>query len=213
MALLALLILLMFGCSGETAYRLAIDLSRMRSSMRQKYQRIGGHLTVAYLDNNEARAKHTLVLIHGFEAQKEHWLPLAHRLKGHYRLVIPDLIGDGESSKPMEINYSIGAQARRLHRFVRILKLKNIILVGNSMGGAIAVWYAAHYPIEKLILIDSLGIEKERSALEKRGEGRFRKVFLHICKAQDVQRLMRTVFHNPPYIPGIILKYVWSVTT
>ena len=204
---LLLLIASFNGCDGKAAYRLMTDYARLRSGMTTHYQSIGGHLTVAYFENNVS-TRPTLVLLHGFEAQKEHWLPLAHALHDRYHLVIPDLIGDGESSKPMEVNYSIGAQARRLHRFILKRKLEHIVLVGNSMGGAIAVWYAAHFPVDKLILIDPLGMEKERSALEKMGEARFRKVFLDICQAQDIQRLMRTVFHNPPYIPGVILDYM-----
>ncbi len=195
------------GCSGENLYDLLTNFSRQQSRLIQKNQPIGGHLHMAYFDNN-LPDKPTMVLLHGFGAQKEVWLPLAKRLHADYRLIIPDLVGDGESSRPMELDYTIGAQARRLHRFLTRLHIRRPIVVGNSMGGAIALMYASRYPTEKLVLIDPLGFESRKSYLQKQGIAEAEKVFLGICSRKDMEHFLGMVYDHPPYIPGILLDYM-----
>ena len=53
-------------------------------------------------------------LLHGFGADKDHFARVAHWLTPHYRVIVPDLIGFGESSHPFDADYSPAAQAERL---------------------------------------------------------------------------------------------------
>jgi len=52
----------------------------------------------------------TLVLLHGFGANKDNWTRLAKYLMSHYRIIAPDLPGFGESSSPNDIDYTVAAQ-------------------------------------------------------------------------------------------------------
>src|SRR5687767_1237687 len=61
----------------------------------------------------------TLVMLHGYTGSKENWYPLARRLRGRYRLVIPDLPGWGRSQRRAGADYGFAAQAERVHAFVQ----------------------------------------------------------------------------------------------
>ena len=91
--------------------------------MTLKQKTISNDLNVSYLENN-IKSDKTLVLIHGFGSNKDNWLKLAKELNGKYHLIIPDLIGDGESSKPMNIDYTISNQTKMLKEFLN--KFKNL---------------------------------------------------------------------------------------
>lgn len=111
----------------------------------------------------------TIVLLHGFASNKEVWLETAKLLTPHFHLVIPDLPGWGESSRNAGASYNIDAQATRLNQFVEALRLQRFVLVGHSMGGAIAGVYAAEHPdhVAELALVDAMGLKGTPSALER----------------------------------------------
>lgn len=111
----------------------------------------------------------TIVLLHGFADNKNVWLDVAKRLTPHFHLVIPDLPGWGESSRDMNANYDINAQAARLQDFVQALGLGRFMLVGHSMGGAIAGVYAAEHPehVSALALLDSFGLKFDQNAFAR----------------------------------------------
>ena len=58
----------------------------------------------------------TLVMLHGFTGSKENWYPLAAKLRGRYRLVIPDLPGWGDSERMHDADYGFVAQSARVRR-------------------------------------------------------------------------------------------------
>lgn len=111
----------------------------------------------------------TIVLLHGFADSKTVWLDVAKQLTPHFHLVIPDLPGWGESSRDMGANYDIDAQAARLQDFVQALGLGRFMLVGHSMGGAIAGVYAAEHPehVSSLALLDSFGLKFNQNAFAR----------------------------------------------
>ncbi|MDE3211088.1 MAG: alpha/beta fold hydrolase [Pseudomonadota bacterium] len=111
----------------------------------------------------------TIVLLHGFASNKEVWLQTAKLLTPHFHLVIPDLPGWGGSSRNAGASYDIDAQATRLDQFVDALGLRRFVLVGHSMGGAIAAVYAAAHPdhVAELALVDALGLKGTPTALDR----------------------------------------------
>jgi pimeloyl-ACP methyl ester carboxylesterase len=89
-----------------------------------------------------------IVLVHGFGTDRSVWLPVAKILTRNFHVVIPDLPGWGQSTRLADADYGIDAQAKRLNAFVHTLNLAPVLVVGHSMGGAIAagdhaVWPAA----------------------------------------------------------------------
>lgn len=145
----------------------------------------------------------TLVLLHGFDADKSVWLPVAGELTAHFHLLIPDLPGWGESSPVgTDAAVTVEAQAARLHDFLQALHAQHFMLVGHSMGGAIAAVYAAEYPeqVGSLVLIDSYGLQMKENAFARAalaGHDPF-----VIDNREQLARGLALVFKHPPSIPG-----------
>ena len=101
-----------------------------------------------------------LVMLHGFTGSKENWYPVARRLRGRYRLLIPDLPGWGESQREGIVGHGFGAQAARVAAFIRATCDRPVVLLGHSMGGGIAAVLAAREPalVARVGLFDAAGV-------------------------------------------------------
>ena len=191
-------------------YEKAVDLGRYQSDLSLNKTTISKGLTISYLENHVKSSK-TLVLIHGFSANKDNWLSLAKELNGEYHLIIPDLIGNADSSKPLDIDYSISNQAKLLHQFLQKFKNKNIVLIGNSMGGAVALEYAYRYRVDSLVLLDSMGLQVEASYVDKLGYDKAKELYLDVCSTKNMKTIMDLGYVNPPYIPDVVLEYMTEI--
>ena len=80
-----------------------------------------------------------------------------------FRALMPDLPGFGYSSTPEDAKYELDFYVSAIKQFVDGLGLKSLVLVGNSLGGAISLKFAMDYPdyISKLILMAPGGIEPQ----------------------------------------------------
>lgn len=119
-------------------------------------------LKMRYMDIGDKDAEKTIVLLHGKNFAGFYWEDVANDLVSKkYRVLIPDQIGFGKSSKPDAYQYSLGQFALNTKLLLESLKIDNITLVGHSMGGMIATTFAVNYvsTVDKLILINSIGLE------------------------------------------------------
>ena len=96
-----------------------------------------------------------VVLLHGLAATKLSYLPLLPALAERYRVIVPDLPGHGETTKP-RARYTPPYFARVIRELFDELELGEAAVVGNSMGGRIAVEVATAFPhrVSSLILLD-----------------------------------------------------------
>ena len=88
----------------------------------------------------------TVVLVHGNGAFAQWWAPLVAALVPGWRVVAPDLRGHGASAWPSAPDYRMADYDGDLAAVVGQLAPGPIALVGHSMGGRIALWYAGHHP-------------------------------------------------------------------
>jgi len=86
-----------------------------------------------------------VVLLHGLGATKLSWMPLLSPLADRFRVVVPDLPGHGESSKP-KASYTPRFYAGVIRRLLDAIDEERAVLIGNSMGGRIAIEVAARAP-------------------------------------------------------------------
>ena len=104
---------------------------------------LADQVEMAYIDNGGGDHP-PLVLLHGVFDNKATWFRLAARLAAR-RLIAPDLIGHGHSSKPTfaarpeHERYSPDMQVGYLAAFIAALDLDDVILLGNSLGGGLAL--------------------------------------------------------------------------
>ena len=124
-------------------------------------------ITVNYTANCSPSKKPTLVLIHGFGASLETWTDIYPELCEQYSVIRLDLKGAGFSSKPRDEQYAPIDQARLVLAFLTALRQTNVVLVGHSLGGGIALLSyflstnSQELQIKGLILIDSAGYSQE----------------------------------------------------
>ena len=104
-----------------------------------------------------------ILFIHGFAANTYTWRHMVSDFSRDHRAIAVDLKGFGESDKPADGKYSIFDQADLISQFIKKKNLKNLTVVGHSLGGAIALATAIQLkkshkksPIKRLVLIDSL---------------------------------------------------------
>lgn len=178
-----------------------IQYERNKSDLEVKSLTLDSGDKMVYAENDNVTGE-PLLLIHGFGGNKDNFTRIASQLEG-YHLIIPDLLGFGESSKPMTADYRSEAQATRLHELLQAKGLaSNIHVGGNSMGGAISVAYAAKYPqeVKSLWLVDpagfwSAGIPKslEGATLENNP--------LLVNNKEDFYKMFDFVMYKPPYLP------------
>jgi pimeloyl-ACP methyl ester carboxylesterase len=111
---------------------------------------------VAYRDQGSGEA---LLLIHGMAGSSETWRAVMPRLAKNYRVVAPDLLGHGESAKPRG-DYSLGAFAVWLRDFLDELGITQATIVGQSLGGGVAMQFVYQHPdyCRRLVLIASGGL-------------------------------------------------------
>ena len=119
-------------------------------------------LKMRYMDVGDKDARKVIVLLHGKNFSGYYWEKVAKDLlKKGYRVIIPDQIGFGKSSKPDAYQYSFGQLGLNTKSLLDSLNIKKIDIVGHSMGGMLAVTFAVNYinSVNKLILINPIGLE------------------------------------------------------
>lgn len=110
-------------------------------------------IPISYFDGGNRNAE-TIVLLHGFTADKRIWVRFAGRLLKSYRVLIPDLPGHGQTPFRPGIGYSAPEQARRVAAMLEALGVSTAHVYGNSMGGFIA----ARLALEHAERIASVGL-------------------------------------------------------
>ncbi|MFT3782095.1 MAG: alpha/beta hydrolase [Nibricoccus sp.] len=120
-------------------------------------------LQMAYMDLKPSGPEAgTIVLLHGKNFSGAYWEETARVLaENGFRVIMPDQIGFGKSSKPEHYQFTIHQLAANTHELLRNLKVSHARILGHSMGGMIAARYALMYPseVQALILEDPLGLE------------------------------------------------------
>lgn len=104
----------------------------------------------------------TVVLMHGKNFNGAYWKTTIDELtRDGYRVIVPDQIGFGKSSKPVGYQFTFQQLAQNTKLLLDTLNVERIFLVGHSMGGMLATRFALMYPetVEKLVLENPIGLE------------------------------------------------------
>jgi pimeloyl-ACP methyl ester carboxylesterase len=152
LALLSILVALYSG----VFYR-PVDLSKQ--PVEGNFVDVNGN-TIHYLKSGHGPP---VVLVHGFGAWSFSWRKNIKPLSKYFTVYAIDLLGFGLSDKPREGPYTIESQAALVSAFMENVGLKKATLIGNSLGGEIAMRIAVRYPgkVDSLILIDSSGYREK----------------------------------------------------
>lgn len=120
-------------------------------------------LKMAYMDVQPKVANgRTIMLLHGKNFNGAYWEQTARDLSGKgFRVIIPDQIGFGKSSKPQTYQFSFSQLAENTKAILDELHIDKTIVLGHSMGGMVATRFTLMYPekVQQLILENPIGLE------------------------------------------------------
>lgn len=148
-------------------------------------------VSIAY--TSEGSGSPALVFIHGGYADQTFWKEQLSALADRYQLVTLDLAGHGRSSSDREV-WSLDAFGADVRSVVEALELESVILVGNSLGGPVALSAAEQLPeiVQGIIAVDTFQKADQhwsRENFENYIES-LRRDFPRTCKAMVSQLLL-----------------------
>ena len=126
-----------------------------------KFAEIGDDLKVHYHDRGNGKP---VIFLHGGGQGASGWSNwkqnLGYFAENGFWALAPDALGYGLSSKPEEATFNLAFLVEGLRHFIDALQIQKATLVGNSLGGAMAIKFAQDCPdrIEKLIVMGPAGI-------------------------------------------------------
>ena len=103
-----------------------------------------------------------VLLIHGMAGSSRTWKDVTDLMVRDHTVIAPDLLGHGESAKPMG-DYSLGAFASGLRDLLGVIGVDRVTVVGQSLGGGVAMQLAYQHPelVDRLVLVCSGGLGRD----------------------------------------------------
>ena len=190
-----------------------------------KYLTIGVYsqdVRISYMDvaARGAANGHTVLLLHGNNFGGFYFKAIIDGLtKEGFRVIVPDQIGYGRSSKPIA-PYNFNTQARNTWLILQDQKIEKVMVIGHSMGGMLAARIATQYPkaVERVVIYNPIGL----------ADGRFDRPMTPIDEAykqtltseyQGIRAgLGRYVAHNPKawnqeFETYTRIRYSWTLSS
>ncbi len=154
-----------------------------------------------------------VLLLHGLMTDSYSFRYLIPLLASHYRVIVPDLPGAGQSDAPVDFEMSPESIAQMISGLIGALGLDRPYVVGNSLGGYEALWFASLYPdqLRRLVVIHAPGfIEAKYLLLDLLADlplGKF--IYLSLVKKDPKAFTMQNIHYEDPSILSQqeVLKY------
>lgn len=157
----------------------------------------------------------TIVLLHGMNFFGEAWTSTIEVFrKAGYRVIVPDQIGFGRSSKP-DIPYTLNDMARNTRAVLDKAGVAQAVILGHSMGGMLATRFALFYPgvTTQLVIVNQIGLEDARL---QRPWGGFDAAFKSSLARSwvEIRRNIERYFvtWKPEYEKYVLIHYGWTLS-
>lgn len=154
-----------------------------------------------------------VVLLHGIGRSLEDWTEQHELLRARHRVHSMDLAGSGQS-EPLDEPHTLPALARFVTEFLDAVKITEPAhVVGNSLGGAIAMQLAVDAPerVASLVLVNSAGFGREVNIslrlLAIRPLGRL----LLRPSRYGARRIERSLFHDPTFVTRARVEHTFAL--
>jgi pimeloyl-ACP methyl ester carboxylesterase len=159
----------------------------------------------------------TVVLLHGKNFSGAYWEPTMRALVAEgFRVVVPDQIGFGKSSKPAAFQFSFHILADMTRALLDSLRIDRFTVVGHSMGGMLATRLALMFPerVERLVLVNPIGLEDWKTVVPYRS---IDEAYAEELRAtpETIRNYQRTRYYGgrwePEYEKLIALQAGWTL--
>lgn len=168
---------------------------QLKQKPKDRFVQVNG-LRLHYLDWGGSAAQ-PLFLLHGFSSNAHAWDHFADSVCDRFHIIAPDQRGHGDTDWAPD-GYDRDRYVDDFASLVEGLRARRFVLLGHSMGGGVAIAYAARYPqdVERLIIVD-IGPEVDPAGLRRMEEQR-RDSVEEFESVEEVYRLMRSQDPVPP---------------
>ncbi len=178
-----------------------IPSSSLPTGVAEQFLDAGG-VRFRYLHGGAA-AGLPVVFLHGWPTWSEVWLPVAQALGDRHPWIAVDLPGQGKSSLLPKGDRGLPSCCRALRAFLDALALPRYALVGNSMGGSLAIMVARDRPtkVARVAVLDAAGLNEKFPGRTVRMYAPFLLPrFLRAPGAKSVRKLLtKAVFADPRF--------------
>ncbi len=177
----------------------------------------GQDMSMAFMDVAPAAAPNgrAALLLHGKNFFGAYWEGTIRALAGAgYRVIVPDQIGFGKSSKP-DLHYTFEQLAASTRQLLARLGIEKVVVVGHSMGGMLAVRFALMYPqlASGLVLENPIGLEDYREKVPYQSvEAQY---FTNLHQTEEgLRKFIGSYFvvWKPEYEPYVMVPYRWTLS-
>lgn len=131
-----------------------------------------------------------------------------------YRAILPDMIGYGASSKPEGLDYTLDLFTETLHEALQAHGVNKATLVGNSLGGGVAIQMALNNPafVDKLVLMAPGCIEERETYFAMPGIAKMVSSFgSPDFSLDDQRRLINNLVYDPKHVTDDLVKERFAV--
>lgn len=207
LVILSVLILFVPAKVGHVVYESAIAIETRIYGLKQTQVDIGEMKISLY--HNELSDRETIVMVHGFSADKNNFIRFARYFTDDFNVVIPDMAGHGDTGFEDSWDYTIPVQASRITKIIEQLEIEKVHVIGNSMGGFISAYFAKMYPHQTLsaTLVDPAGVTSPEASDMQKMLAQGRNPFL-VHNRQEFDSFYAMTMENPPYVPGFVLEAI-----
>lgn len=184
-------------------YLKIIQEERAWAGLTSKTLRVGD-VVWSYSEGGD-KNKPTVLLIHGLASSRDTWNNVAKSLTPYYHVIIPDLPSAGSTQVPENFDLSVPNVTEQLRRFIETAHIQdNLNIAGHSLGGTVAMFYAAQYPFDtkSLFLMSTGGIFKNNNTNYLKNPIYLKQLL--ITQKGDLDFVMKKVMFDQPFTASII---------
>ena len=160
----------------------------------------------------EAGEGEPLILLHGIGGHVEAYTRNIKSLSKHFRVIAMDMLGHGYSGKP-DFPYTIKDYSDHLLAVIKALSLGEVHLSGESLGGWVSAWFAAHHPeYVKTLLLNTPGNIKAKPEVMKKLKDSTLKAVLE-ANFETVRSRLEFLFYDTNFVTEELVETRYKIYT
>jgi abhydrolase domain-containing protein 6 len=196
------LTLLLSGCATveDGLFALGREIGRACAGVDARSVEVAGQ-RIHYLVRRPD-AEEVVVLVHGYGVEKDTWLWLIRELPEDLGIYAVDLPGHGDNERDWDASYRVADLLEGLSRTVDALGLESFHLMGSSLGGKLAIRYAAQQPgrVRTLALLSPAALHPPRPSDVERALAEGENPLIARSR-KELDDLLDLLFYDPPFMP------------